>query len=294
MTTLQVKNLWKEYGDQMVLENISMDIAPHSFVSLVGPSGCGKSTFLRILLSQEKATRGQILMDGKPLPEEPQPDRGVVFQKYSVYPHLSAVENVALGLELEQAPLTGRLFGAARRKVLAEAEEMLNGVGLSAARDKYPSQLSGGMQQRLAVAQALAKKPRILLLDEPFGALDPGIRSDIHDLMLDLWWDTKMTVFMVSHDLREAFYLGTRIIAFDKTHDSTEEPERYGARITFDLMLDPSSPIKERIRETEGEALIPELREELNTTTNRPGQDDLSAKRDAKRDGPNTNHEEAP
>ena len=286
MTTVDVKNVWKEYGDQVVLENISMTVTDHAFVSLVGPSGCGKSTFLRMLLSQETPTRGAIEIDGAPIADEPQPDRGVVFQRYSVFPHLTAVENVTLGLELEKAPLTGRLFGAARRNALAEAEAMLEGVGLSAARNKYPSQLSGGMQQRLAVAQALAKKPRILLLDEPFGALDPGIRSDIHDLMLNLWWETKMTVFMVSHDLREAFYLGTRVVAFDKPEGAADEPERFGARITFDVDLEPSAPIKEKIRETEGEALLPELAEELTASTNQSGRDDPADDENTPRDDP--------
>ncbi len=254
MTAVSVRNVWKEYGDQVVLENISIDVAPHSFVSLVGPSGCGKSTFLRMLLSQETPTRGQILVEGQPLEAEPMPDRGVVFQKYSVYPHLTALQNVALGLEFERSPLLGRLFGAARRRVLDEAAEGLNAVGLGHARDKYPAQLSGGMQQRLAIAQALVKKPRILLLDEPFGALDPGIRGDIHDLMLDLWWRNRMTVFMVSHDLREAFYLGTRVIAFDRLRNRPEEQQAYGATITFDMPLDPADPIKDRIRAAEEDA----------------------------------------
>jgi NitT/TauT family transport system ATP-binding protein len=248
MTAVSIRNVWKEYDGQVVLETISFEVAPHSFVSLVGPSGCGKSTFLRMLLSQETPTRGEILVEGAPLASEPMPDRGVVFQKYSVYPHLTALENVALGLELERSPLLGRLFGARRRAVLEEAAAGLEAVGLAQARDKSPSQLSGGMQQRLAIAQALIKKPRILLLDEPFGALDPGIRADIHDLMLDLWWNTKMTVFMVSHDLREAFYLGTRVIAFDRTRTRPEEQAAYGATITFDIPLDPADPIKERIR----------------------------------------------
>ena len=272
MTQVQVRNVWKKYGDQVVLENINLDVADHAFVSLVGPSGCGKSTFLRMLLSQEKPSKGSILIDGEPIPGEPQPDRGVVFQRYSVFPHLTAVQNVALGLELEKAPWTGRLFGQARKHALQEAEDMLENVGLVQARNKYPSQLSGGMQQRLAVAQALAKKPRILLLDEPFDALDPGIRSDIHDLMLDLWWETKMTVFMVSHDLREAFYLGTRVIAFDRDREAQdpEDAKHFGARITLDVGLDPADPIKDKIRETEGDALVPELEEELASAKNTP------------------------
>lgn len=245
MTAVSVRNLWMEYGNQIVLERIDFDVAPHSFVSLVGPSGCGKSTFLRLLLSQERATRGEILVDGAPLAPNPEPERGVVFQKYSVFPHLTALDNVMLGLEFERGGVSGRLHGRARRRAREEAMEYLEGVGLGDAASKYPSALSGGMQQRLAIAQALIKKPRILLLDEPFGALDPGIRSEVHDLMLRLWWETKMTVFMVTHDLREAFYLGTRVIAFDRVRKREEELERYGATIAFDTPSDPAPFVKE-------------------------------------------------
>jgi NitT/TauT family transport system ATP-binding protein len=245
MTEVSVRNLWMEYGDQIVLERINFDVPAHSFVSLVGPSGCGKSTFLRLLLSQEKATRGDICIDGEPLLANPEPDRGVVFQKYSVFPHLTALENVLIGLEFARGGFSGRLHGRAKRTARAEAMQYLEGVGLADAAQKYPSSLSGGMQQRLAIAQALIKKPRILLLDEPFGALDPGIRSEVHDLMLRLWWETKMTVFMVTHDLREAFYLGTRVIAFDRVRKREEELERYGATIAFDTPSDPAPFVTE-------------------------------------------------
>ncbi len=245
MTAVSVRNIWMEYGDQIVLERVSFDVAPHSFISLVGPSGCGKSTFLRLLLSQEQATRGEILIDGEEIPTNPEPDRGVVFQKYSVFPHLTALQNVMLGLEFERGGISGRLHGRKRRKARDEAMGFLEGVGLADSANKFPSALSGGMQQRLAIAQALIKKPRILLLDEPFGALDPGIRSEVHDLMLRLWWETKMTVFMVTHDLREAFYLGTRVIAFDRVRKREEEMERYGASIAFDTPSDPAPFVRE-------------------------------------------------
>ncbi len=237
MTQVSGRNVWKTYGDQVVIERINLEVAPRSFVAIVGASGCGKSTFLRMLLSQETPSRGEILVDGVALPPEPTPDRGVVFQRYSVFPHLSVVENVALGLEAERAPFTGRLFGAKRRAALAESREILDHVGLEGDCDKYPTQLSGGMQQRLAIAQALIKKPKLLLLDEPFGALDPGIRADMHVLMLRLFEETGMTVFMVTHDLREAFKLGTRVIAFDRYRTRPEEIGIYGATVTFDIPL---------------------------------------------------------
>ena len=238
MSTVSVRNVWKAYGDQVVLERINLEVAEHSFVSMVGPSGCGKTTFLRMLLSQETPSKGEILLDGAPLAPEPTPERGVVFQRYSVFPHLTVLGNVALGLEVERAPLLGRLFGQARREVLERSREMLDHVGLHGAADKYPAQLSGGMQQRLAIAQTLIKRPTVLLLDEPFGALDPGIRTDMHHLMRRLFDETGMTVFMVTHDLREAFQLGTRVVAFDRYRTREEEREAYGATIMFDIPLD--------------------------------------------------------
>jgi NitT/TauT family transport system ATP-binding protein len=241
MTRVAVRNVWKEYDGSVVLERINLDVAPHSFVSIVGPSGCGKSTFLRMLLSQETPSRGSITIDGEPLAPEPASDRGVVFQRYSVFPHMTALNNVAFGLEVAKAPLLGRTFWRNRRAVLAECRKVLAAVGLQGASDKYPHQMSGGMQQRLAIAQALVKKPKVLLLDEPFGALDPGIRVDMHELMLRLFEETGMTVFMVTHDLREAFTLGTRLIAFDRYKTRPEEIGVYGAVITFDMPLDRTS-----------------------------------------------------
>ncbi|QTL05272.1 ABC transporter ATP-binding protein [Aquabacter sp. L1I39] len=239
MTAIRVEHLWKEYGEQIVLENISLDFAPRSFIALVGPSGCGKTTFLRILLSEETATRGTILIDGKPIAREPGADRGVVFQRYSVFPHLTVLGNVLLAAELPAAPFTGRLFGAARRQAQEEARALIAEVGLAGAEDKYPSALSGGMQQRLALAQAIMRKPKILLLDEPFGALDPGIRADIHCLMLRLWHSCEMSVVMVTHDLKEAFTLATRVIAFERKRRRPEEAGRYGATVAHDIEVWP-------------------------------------------------------
>lgn len=234
MSELVIKNVWKEYDSQIVLENISLTIASRSFVALVGPSGCGKSTFLRMLLGQEQPTRGDILIDGRPLPHEPGPDRGVVFQQYSVFPHLTVLGNVLLGKEFTGAGFAAKLFGSAKRKAISDVRAMINEVGLAGSEDKYPSQLSGGMRQRLALAQALIMQPKVLLLDEPFGALDPGIRAEIHVLMKRLWNLTQMTVVMVTHDLREAFTLGTRVIAFERPRNRPEEQERFGATITKD------------------------------------------------------------
>ena len=235
--TLAIRNVWKQYGDQVVLERLDLEVAEREFCTIVGASGCGKTTFLRLLLGQESPSKGRITLDGEALPAEPGPDRGVVFQRYSVFPHLSVRRNVLLGIELGASKILGRLFGAARRRALERVDETLHAVGLAASADKYPAALSGGMQQRLALAQALIKRPRILLLDEPFGALDPGIRADMQELLLRLWRQTDMTVFMITHDMQEAFVLGTRVLTFDKRRHDPHAPERYGATITYDIPL---------------------------------------------------------
>ncbi|MDM0047397.1 ABC transporter ATP-binding protein [Variovorax sp. J22R115] len=234
---LEVRNVWKSYGDQVVLERLNLTVKEGEFCSMVGASGCGKSTFLRLLLGQEQPSKGTVLLDGKHLPSEPDRHRGVVFQRYSVFEHLDVLRNVMIGLELAASPFFGRLFGARRRAVQEQAVAMLERVGLQGSLSKYPSQLSGGMQQRLAIAQALIARPRILLLDEPFGALDPGVRRDMHELLLGLWRETGLTIFMVTHDLKEGFALGNRVLVFDKVRLDAQAPGAYGARITYDIPL---------------------------------------------------------
>jgi NitT/TauT family transport system ATP-binding protein len=243
MSALSVRDVWVEYGDQIVLERINLEIAAGAFVSVVGPSGAGKSTFLRLILGQERPTRGSILIGGAPMPGEPGPDRGVVFQRYSVFPHLTVLGNVLIAYEFEGSALLTRLRGAPRRDAIAKSERLLEEVGLIAHRDKYPSALSGGMQQRLAIAQALARRPRVLLLDEPFGALDPGTRAQMHALIRPLWREHKMTIVMVTHDLKEAFGLATRLVALDKPRHDPQAPGRYGAVITYDLDLTRDGPV---------------------------------------------------
>lgn len=228
-------NIVKRYGDHTVLESLNVSVNAGEFVTLVGTSGCGKSTFLKMLLGTESPTEGRLLFNGKPIAQEPSPERGIVFQKYSVFPHLSVIDNIVIGLEFTQSRIWGRLLGRARKEARTQAEHWLKSVGLTDAKNKYPHQLSGGMQQRLAIAQALIKRPSVLLLDEPFGALDPGIRKDMHKLILSLWREYELTVFMVTHDLQEGFYLGTRLWVFDKDKQDENNAERYGATITYDL-----------------------------------------------------------
>ena len=235
MSFIEVNNVWKHYGENVVLERVNARVSEGEFITIVGTSGCGKTTFLNMLLGTETPSRGEIRMNGRPIPNEPGADRGIVFQKYSVFPHLSALKNVTLAREFEGAPLLGKLFGQRKATATAQAREMLSLVGLSHALDNYPHELSGGMQQRLAIAQALMKQPKILLLDEPFGALDPGIRADMHQLILDIWHKTRVTIFMITHDLKEGFFLGTRLWVFDKLRHDAQAPNAFGAGITYDI-----------------------------------------------------------
>ncbi len=245
MSIVQAKRLEKRYGDDLVLEGINCHVEPGEYVTIVGASGCGKTTFLKMMLGTEGVSGGQLLLDGQPIPGEPGPDRGVVFQKYSVFPHLTVLKNVIIAAEFAQSRLFGKLFfGKAKRAARQAAIQRLTEVGLENALDKYPHELSGGMQQRLAIAQALMMSPRILLLDEPFGALDPGIRKDMHALIGRLWRELELTVFMITHDIEEAFALGTRVWVFDKVRHDPQAPGAYGATITYDLDVDRNRDMK--------------------------------------------------
>lgn len=232
---IEAKNLWKSYGNHSVLERINVSVEEGEFVTLVGTSGCGKTTFLKLLLGVESLSKGSLILDGKAISSEPGPDRGIVFQQYSVFSHLTVIENLLAAFGFQSPGMTCFMFGEQKKKALELSHEMLKKVGLSDSVSKYPHELSGGMRQRLAIAQALLAKPRVLLLDEPFGALDPGIRADMHHLVLELWKERGLTVFMVTHDLKEGFHLGTRLWVFDKLRYDPHAPEAYGATITYDL-----------------------------------------------------------
>lgn len=232
---IEARNVGKQYGQDIILERVNIQVQEGEFITLVGASGCGKSTFLKMILGTEQASSGELLLNGQPMPNEPGPDRGIVFQQYSVFPHMTVLENVVAAKGFQKSSLTGYLFGREKRLAREEAADILTQVGLSHALNRYPHELSGGMKQRLAIAQAVICKPRILLLDEPFGALDPGIRADMHRLILDLWKKHKLTIFMVTHDLKEGFYLGTRLWVFDKLRHDPHAPNAYGASITYDL-----------------------------------------------------------
>ena len=206
------KEVTKSFRDgstsKVAIQDVSFAVedAPNigELITIVGPSGCGKSTLLRIIAGLKPhfpPTKGEVRVLGKPV-QEPGPDRGLVDQKYSLLPHLNVLENVAFGLKLRGVP---------RRERLDRSQDWIKKVGLEGSERKFPSELSGGMQQRVSIAATLILGPRILLMDEPFGALDPGIRLRMQELLIRLWNEQEATVFLVTHSVEEAVYLGDRV-----------------------------------------------------------------------------------
>lgn len=231
---LEVDGLSKVYpdgqgGDLTVFEDIRFALEKGEFVCIIGHSGCGKSTILNVLAGLDEATTGNIVMNGKEV-KGPSLDRGVVFQNYSLLPWKTTLNNIVFAVK-------ARWPKWSKEKVKEHSERYLKMVGLDHALNRKPSQLSGGMRQRVSIARAFATQPELLLLDEPFGALDPGIRTDMHGLLLKLWKETGVTIFMVTHDLKEGFYLGTRLLVFDKVRRDPHDPNAFGATITYDLPI---------------------------------------------------------
>ncbi len=203
---LSVKNLKKSFGppghEHVVFDNVSLDLHRREFVTIIGPSGCGKSTFIRIAAGLDEATDGEMLLGGKPV-TGPGPDRGMVFQGYTLFPWRTVKQNVMFGLEMQ-----GKDKGDAE----GQAREWLEMVGLSRFEDSYPHELSGGMKQRVAIARALANEPRVLIMDEPFGALDAITRCKMQTYLLQIWKKVDVTILFITHDLDEAIYLSDRIL----------------------------------------------------------------------------------
>ena len=184
------------------LSRVSFEVRKREFISVIGPSGCGKSTLIRILAGLDYPTSGVVRLDGRAV-QGPGADRGMVFQAYTLFPWLTVKKNVMFGLKMKGVP---------RARAEQMANEWLGVVGLADAADKYPGQLSGGMKQRVAIARALANEPRILLMDEPFGALDAQTRCSMQAHLLRIWEAVDVTVLFITHDLEEAVYLSDRIV----------------------------------------------------------------------------------
>ena len=189
-------------GPTVALQATDIDVAESSFITILGPSGCGKSTLLRIVAGLDRPTAGSVTIDGR-LIEGPGADRGMVFQSYTLFPWLTVLDNVCFGL---------RERGLPRQQQVDTARSFIHQVGLRGFENHYPKQLSGGMQQRTALARALANDPRMLLMDEPFGALDHQTRELMQELLLGIWEEQRKTVLFVTHDIDEAVFMGTRVV----------------------------------------------------------------------------------
>jgi ABC-type nitrate/sulfonate/bicarbonate transport system ATPase subunit len=189
-------------GSTLALQATDLDVAENDFITILGPSGCGKSTLLRIVAGLDHPTAGEVQLDGRRI-EGPGADRGMVFQSYTLFPWLSVLDNVCFGL---------RERGMARPQQLEIGHAFLAKVGLKGFANHYPKQLSGGMQQRTALARALANDPRMLLMDEPFGALDHQTRELMQELLLGIWEAQAKTVLFVTHDIDEAVFMGSRVV----------------------------------------------------------------------------------
>ncbi len=253
---LRIQDVYKAYDGKTVLRNVDLTIREGEFCSVVGPSGCGKSTLLKMVLGQETPDSGIILLNNKPV-GLPDPRRGVVYQKYSLYPHLTVLENVMMG----PAYLGVRGKKATKMQIKEEAMYYLERVRLSSSANKYPSQLSGGMQQRVAIAQTLIVHPEILLMDEPFGALDPDTREELQLFLLELWEEMKLTVLFITHSLEEACFVGTRLIALSQYYTSGDDNYLHGATIVEDHELETVATSTDVKHSAEFQDLIRNVRE---------------------------------
>jgi NitT/TauT family transport system ATP-binding protein len=247
MALIQFENVSVNYGapSHPVLSNIDLKIEEGEFVCLLGQTGCGKSTLLRLVLGSERPVAGRVLIAGIEH-NQPDPICGYVPQKYSLFPDKTVMGNITFGPEVSEFNMFTRLtprYFRQRREFRQQAMQYIRRIGLQDAdARKYPDQLSGGMQQRVAIAQALVNRPRILLLDEAFSALDPGTRRDMQVLIRQLWRGTGVTLLFVTHNTHEAIQMGTRVIVLAR------ETPNHGSRFAMDLAIPSSCPADEASR----------------------------------------------
>ena len=218
MSDVSLRDLGKAFPKDdgtvtQALADVNLDIRDREFVCMVGPSGCGKTTLLRIIAGLETPTAGEVTVDGNAV-IGPDPKRGMVFQEYSLFPWRRVIDNVAFGLEMK---------GVGKEERRKTADHYIDMVGLSQFRNAYPFELSGGMRQRVAIARALANDPDVLLMDEPFGALDAQTRNRMQRELLSLWAGTKQTIIFVTHSVDEAVYLADRIVVLSQRPGTVRE-----------------------------------------------------------------------
>ncbi len=254
---LQVNNLNKHFptkqGTLVVLKDIDMAIEQGEFICAVGASGSGKSTLLRQIAGLDSPTSGEVRIDGERV-TGPGPDRGMVFQHYTLYPWMSVQHNTEFGLKLQGVP---------KKQRREQASYYLNVVGLTKFARSLPKELSGGMKQRVAIARALASEPKVLLMDEPFGALDIHTKESMHEFILDLWRRTNVTIFMITHDVEEAVFLSNRIYAL-------------GAR-PGTVRKEMSIHLPERSHNVKRHSIFHDYRDELMELMRRHGQEAVAA-----------------
>jgi NitT/TauT family transport system ATP-binding protein len=247
---LETFNLYKHFttrqGQLLVLKDINLHVETGQFVCAVGASGSGKTTLLRLIAGLETPTSGRIMVDGKPV-LGPGAERGMVFQSYTLYPWMSVAENVGFGLKLQ---------GVAQSLRHQRVAEYLDVVGLSPFAKAYPRELSGGMKQRVAIARALASQPKILLMDEPFGALDVQTKATMQEFLLDLWQRTGTSILMITHDVEEAVFLSQRIYVL------TARPGSIQREVKLDLPLERTYTIR---RQPQFQAYRDEIMDLLRT-----------------------------
>jgi NitT/TauT family transport system ATP-binding protein len=229
---LLVENVSKVFVDKerrvTALEHTDFTVAANEFITILGPSGCGKSTILKVIAGLEEPSSGRVELDGREI-KEPGKDRGMVFQTYTLFPWLTVQENIEFGLDVAGRPK------AERREV---AEHYVNKIGLKGFENAFPGSLSGGMKQRVAIARALANDPQVLLMDEPFGALDAQTRAVMQELLLGVWEESHKTILFVTHDVDEAVFMG------DTVYVMTARPGRIKARIAVPLPRPRSYDVK--------------------------------------------------
>ena len=248
MTRLSIRQIGRTFAGMaggaptLALQPTSLDVATNDFITILGPSGCGKSTLLRIVAGLDAPSTGEVLLDGAAV-HGPGADRGMVFQSYTLFPWLTVRENICFGLREKGMPAAEQAEVAAR--FIAE-------VGLSGFEGHYPKQLSGGMQQRVALARALANDPKILLLDEPFGALDNQTRALMQELLLSIWELHKKTVLFVTHDIDEAIFMANRCVVF------SARPGRIKNELAIDLPYPRHYTVKTTARFSELKAVVTE------------------------------------
>jgi NitT/TauT family transport system ATP-binding protein len=249
---LEIKSLSHSFGSYPVLDNINLQVLPGQIVALVGPSGCGKSTLLKAILGTDPPSSGEVLTDGIPV-QGPNRNVGIVYQHYSLYDFMTAEQNVSFGLKLDETSFWMRFFAlprylSKRKEHLEKSKAFLKQVGLEHSCGKYPGEMSGGMKQRVAVAQAFIMRPKIVLLDEPFGALDEAMREDLQMMLLRFYQENlvakkegrrpEYTILMVTHELNEAIYVSDRVIGLSRFHTEGHK----GAAVVYDRPCPVFSP----------------------------------------------------